>query len=494
LGKIVKAVASGQRVVCVAAASPRPSGLAEAISRAVSSDLSFEVVHHDLSRRDQTEATAHLLAEVLDVPAAEVASVADFASHSDLVDQVVIIDGIDRKHLRRWSLFLRHLNSQANTSSVVGPVLIVMLPNGLSRDEYLEISGGKAISTLGISDRYDSVGYVAGIGIRPSDDLPARVGHAVVLDVAAWSRECLERMCVWDVVDQIEPLTLLQRAAESVEYPYPCWENGLVDRWDDEPVAHAFAAARHGLTDHLKRRIWSGQASVLLPFTFRILRATIARYLDVLERSVSPSRPLVKNYHGHEKWIVDPWELEFHDVRIFVQDIMPRGEVDMLKIAGAVRNAVAHHKILDADTVAGPIVDEFKRVQSEEGEEAALRFLAAEADGFHATPYGYCLNSFTVDPCPKHLECFNGCRHLAISEDKTHQMNLEKIEHQFSTALMAIEARKSTSIGRKNQLADVQRKLANVRMARSAERGKRPFPDGPDLSVGSGKNRTVLDD
>jgi len=197
VGKVVKAVANSQRVICVAAAMPRPAGLADAIARAVGADLSFDCVHHDLSGKDQSEPTAHLLAELLDVPAAEIGSVADFASHPDLVDQIVIVDGIDRKHLRRWSLFIRHLASEGGGLAVVGPVLIVMLPTGLSREETLELcGGGKVISAQGLADRYDSVGYVAGIGVRPSDDLPARVGHAVVLDVAAWSRECLETMCV----------------------------------------------------------------------------------------------------------------------------------------------------------------------------------------------------------------------------------------------------------------------------------------------------------
>jgi AAA domain len=352
VGKVVKAVANSQRVICVAAAMPRPAGLADAIARTVGADLSFDCVHHDLSGKDQSEPTAHLLAEMLDVPAAEIGSVADFASHPDLVDQIVIVDGIDRKHLRRWSLFLRHLASEGGGLAVVGPVLIVMLPAGLSREETLELcGGGKVISAQGLADRYDSVGYVAGIGVRPSDDLPARVGHAVVLDVAAWSRECLETMCVWDAADQIEPIALLERAAEGKSFAYPCWENGLVDLWDDEPVAHAVASVKHGLTEHLKRRIWSGQASVLLPFTFRILRSTIARYLDVLERKVSPSVPLIKNFNGRETRIVDPWKLEFHDVRELTKDVISRGELDMLKIAGGVRNAMAHHDIVDAQRI-----------------------------------------------------------------------------------------------------------------------------------------------
>jgi AAA domain len=156
---------------------------------------------------------------------------------------------------------------------------------------------------------------------------------------------------LWDAADQIEPIALLERAAEGKSFAYPCWENGLVDLWDDEPVAHAVASVKHGLKEHLKRRIWSGQASVLLPFTFRILRSTIARYLDVLERKVFPSVPLIKNFNGRETRIVDPWKLGFHDVRELTKDVISRGELDMLKIAGGVRNAMAHHDIVDAQRI-----------------------------------------------------------------------------------------------------------------------------------------------
>ncbi len=51
-------------------------------------------------------------------------------------------------------------------------------------------------------------------------------------------------------------------------------------------------------------------------------------------------------------------------------------------------------KMIQAGKANGPIVNEFKRIQQEEGEKAALNFLSVEADGFHSTPYGHCLNSF----------------------------------------------------------------------------------------------------
>jgi len=98
-------------------------------------------------------------------------------------------------------------------------------------------------------DRYDAVSYAAGIGVRSAADLASRVGHAVAIDVAAWSRELLETMLTWEAADQVNPFALLQRAAEKSNCSFPCWENGLVDNFDDEPAAHAVAAVKHGPKD-----------------------------------------------------------------------------------------------------------------------------------------------------------------------------------------------------------------------------------------------------
>lgn len=86
-------------------------------------------------------------------------------------------------------------------------------------------------------------------------------------------------------------------------------------------------------------------------------------------------------------------------------------------------------KLIKAKKAGGPIVDEFYRVAREYGDEAAFDHLNAEADGLHVTPYGLCVNSFTSDPCPKHLECFNGCLHLARRSTK----NTWPIRHPSTT-------------------------------------------------------------
>jgi hypothetical protein len=140
-------------------------------------------------------------------------------------------------------------------------------------------------------------------------------------------------------------------------------------------------------------------------------------------------------------------------------------------------------KLIMTDRVSGPIVDEFRRIQRELGDDAAFSYLDAEADGLHVTPYGFCLNSFMVDPCPKHLECFNGCRHLALSPFSEDRATLERLRDRFVAVIAKIEATPPGRAGRKNQLAHAQVRLDNIEKALATAPGARPFPDGPDLSV-----------
>lgn len=91
-------------------------------------------------------------------------------------------------------------------------------------------------------------------------------------------------------------------------------------------------------------------------------------------------------------------------------------------------NARQVYQMILANKIGGPIVDEFRQVQSVMGDEAAFEFLAAEADGLHVTPYGFCLSSFTVDPCPKNLECFNGCLHHSRTNLPAEEKRLQRLE------------------------------------------------------------------
>jgi hypothetical protein len=147
--------------------------------------------------------------------------------------------------------------------------------------------------------------------------------------------------------------------------------------------------------------------------------------------------------------------------------------------------ALQVYKMIAANKVRGPIVDEFRRVQREYGDDAAFDYLNAEADGLHVTPYGLCVNSFTSDPCPKHLECFNGCLHLARTDVVEEHDHLEKMRDRFAKIIIQLE---SVPEGRRyagwaNQIAHARIRYENIGKALATEPGERPFPDGTDLSV-----------
>jgi hypothetical protein len=249
-------------------------------------------------------------------------------------------------------LFLRHLASEVAGDTVVGPILVLLIPTSLTHEEIAELRGSaRTLVFQGFVDRYDTAGYASLIGASVGCDLPARVGHATVLETAAWSRPLLETMVAWDIHDQINPTAEFERAAMERRPPFPHWENGLVDLWDDEPATHPVAAVGHGLHEHVRRRIWTAQAGVVLPYTHRILRSLIQRYRDVLDGLVSPSRPFKKTYNDWTDTIVDPDELVFYDFREFVRNHLSIAELHLIKTAQWCGNAVAHRDIIPPHTI-----------------------------------------------------------------------------------------------------------------------------------------------
>ncbi|MBI4996678.1 MAG: hypothetical protein HZC22_07220 [Rhodocyclales bacterium] len=166
--------------------------------------------------------------------------------------------------------------------------------------------------------------------------------------------------------------------------------------------------------------------------------------------------------------------------------------VDVEISLGSKASTVA--RMIAAGSARGPIVDSFKKIQQSQGDDAAFEFLKVEADGFHSTPYGHCINSFTVDPCPKHLECFAGCRHLTATDMPQYRRHLVQLEGRFRDALAAIEARPARTIGRENQLAHARERLAAVHQILITPEGQSVFPDGDDLSEKLPGRRSVLGD
>ena len=154
-------------------------------------------------------------------------------------------------------------------------------------------------------------------------------------------------------------------------------------------------------------------------------------------------------------------------------------------------NATTIAKMIQTGKATGPIVEGFRRIQRMEGEAAAYEYLKGEADGFHATPYGHCLNSFLVNPCSKNLECFAGCRHLIATNLSGNREQLLSLQKKFADALEMAEALPAGSIGRENQISHARSRMVAIEKLVTTPEGEPVFPDGLDFSA---QNRSVLDD
>ncbi|MGJ7568935.1 hypothetical protein ACSFBX_00220 [Variovorax sp. RB2P76] len=144
---------------------------------------------------------------------------------------------------------------------------------------------------------------------------------------------------------------------------------------------------------------------------------------------------------------------------------------------------------LVAKMVVGGLAEEshiaksFKSIQSAQGDEVAFTFLASNSDGFHVTPYGFCTNSFSLNPCARHLKCFDECKHFAPSGLPEHRISLEQLKNSLTTMRTAALSRPPTSVGRRNQIAHADRLIAGVSAALDAQPKTVVFPDGRDHSV-----------
>ena len=208
-----------------------------------------------------------------------------------------------------------------------------------------------------------------------------------------------------------------------------------VGRMDPQMMEHALCASgkktlfeQYGQTDQDKRL-------TLNPHSFRHLQNTELFRLGIADTIITKRfnrRQLAQSYdYDHRSLAEDLDQI----------DLKPEVEIRLGEKSATVA------RLIKAGKAHGPIVDAFRRIQRSDGEDAALAYLQAEADGFHSTPYGHCINSFTVDPCPKHLECFSGCRHLSATGLPENRHNLVQLEGRLELAVHSIEARKSKSIG-----------------------------------------------
>ncbi|MBV7510109.1 hypothetical protein LOY39_12510 [Pseudomonas rhodesiae] len=166
----------------------------------------------------------------------------------------------------------------------------------------------------------------------------------------------------------------------------------------------------------------------------------------------------------------------------------------------------SHHERIDFlhsgirdKRIQGALTDSYHALLSDKGTTTAEAFLTVHATALHVTPFGGCIHDFSQAPCPKHLQCWNGCSHLHLMGTPSERTNLEKQAENLTTAINIMRDAGAGEAGSDVWLADQEDKLNNLKsvLARDTNAGvQRVFPNGRPMTVADTDKRhsSVSDD
>ncbi|MGR3992085.1 hypothetical protein [Pseudomonas sp. 1121_17] len=166
----------------------------------------------------------------------------------------------------------------------------------------------------------------------------------------------------------------------------------------------------------------------------------------------------------------------------------------------------SHHERIDFlhtgirdKRIQGALTDSYHALLSDKGTATAEAFLTVHATALHVTPFGGCIHDFSQAPCPKHLQCWNGCSHLHLMGTPSERANLVKQAENLTTAITIMRDAGAGEAGSDVWLADQEDKLNNLKsvLERDTNAGvQRVFPNGHPMTFADTDKRhsSVSDD
>ncbi len=272
-------------------------------------------------------------------------SVEDLVRAPELDGRTFVVHGIDPARWRRWQLFVSEFR-RAKLEPGLGPRLLVVVPGGLRPEETAGVFGPAAVAKwLGYISRIDTETWAASLAAAPTGLIP-RMARAASVELSGWNRGLLEALLGLDDELQFDPRGVLEAAAaEGVGGRATCWEDGLVDVWEDDVRVDTLALLATRRCEEVAKRIWRGHVRVLFPFLDDVRTAIVRRHLPALSRLVSPatpwSRPPSANYPTPPVRI-DPFQLELPEIRMVGGHLLSGNEVHLCRKGNALRAMMAH--------------------------------------------------------------------------------------------------------------------------------------------------------
>lgn len=328
---------------------PFPEGLLDAIGVAADHDFALSAIRIRATDFAKDASIVHSLARGHGSSGISIGSIAEFLAYPEFSSSIFVVEGFDSSAISQWSALIRAvLYERMRIGHDGGPYLLVLPPPGLSDDDKLRLSADLPRQQLiGAVTSVDTYAWAGAIGLMHSGSLIETVAVGTVLEIAAWSRDILEASKAWSENDKLLPHDRIADIARSRTWPFPSWENGLVDLWGAAPVPQIAAALAHGYHREVPRRIWAAQMKSILPCLDIVRRGVIAKHQQSLSRLVSIERPYRRMFGSSVRETVDPWELEFYDLETLLPGLLSESDRAGLKALRGARNNLAHGHLLD---------------------------------------------------------------------------------------------------------------------------------------------------
>ena len=221
----------------------------------------------------------------------------DLGEHEDFRGRLIWLDGMgrmDAEHCSAWKKFLvDYAQASRSVPEFDRTLFVAVLEGEPPADPPPEDVTLKCFDWRGVIDETDLL-LAAHERLRSRDAEPVMRSllAMTVARVASWDPDVAERLLDEGCDAILDPLSLLQSVAKEKGWTSntdACWELGTAS---GDGVSHAALASLEDPPRDLRRRLWSAQASVLLPsidsWRWNLLLDHRALLAELLEREGSP--------------------------------------------------------------------------------------------------------------------------------------------------------------------------------------------------------------
>lgn len=345
LGDVIDAIESGRNALLL---MPRlePPGVLDRVRDMLRAHWSVRTITASEQQSPLQAVFEHVFGQI---PSDAALSPAGLAADERVVGNLVLVDGVDTRNWEAWRQFMREYEFGCRRRPADRRMLVIVVAKGLPAESGVQPEVALAeLRWDGYVSEFDMLVYAV-MKLRGLS-LPPRKRQLLALAlarIAVWDSAVIDEFCDAEPERVLEPLQTLsligtRRGWESLTQP--SWENGALQTIDGMQQIHSAYMAFHD-TDFVMRRVWSAQASVLLPIIEEkrtALLPKVRRYVRMpLETYAGTIHRIEDLEVGHMLWRLNAEGAERSLIRT----------VDRLKRA---RDALAHLEPLPLELALHP--------------------------------------------------------------------------------------------------------------------------------------------